>query len=157
MKFNYGLLKKDIKVGGPVLLVIIFLIIVSEIIMGKICPVRMILGIPCPGCGVTRAFVLVLKGYFYEATVMHPIWILLVILAVAFMIARYFVEDEEQSQKLIKILKKCFLAVIAFSIIFYVYRMIYWFPNRAPMEYDENNLIKNILENLKKLCYSNFL
>lgn len=145
MKFNYKLLRKDIKVAVPVLLAATIIVIVTEAVMGKICPARMFLGIPCPGCGVTRAFALVLKGRLWEATVMHPLWIFLIVLAIAFFIVRYMIEDREKSDRLVRILKKCFVILMVLSVIYYVYRMIAWFPNRAPMLYDEDNLIKNLL------------
>jgi hypothetical protein len=42
--------------------------------VGWPCPTRTILGIPCPGCGMTRAARLVLHGDFAAATRMHPLW-----------------------------------------------------------------------------------
>jgi hypothetical protein len=42
------------------------------------CPMRFILGIPCPTCGLTRAVRLALHGDFSGATRMHPLWFVLV-------------------------------------------------------------------------------
>jgi hypothetical protein len=39
-----------------------------------LCPMRWILHVPCPGCGMTRAAALALTGHFAEATRMHPLW-----------------------------------------------------------------------------------
>lgn len=36
------------------------------------CPSRLILGIPCAGCGGTRAFLLLLEGHPVEAFFMNP-------------------------------------------------------------------------------------
>ncbi len=51
------------------------------------CPLRTIVGVPCPGCGMTRAARLVLHGDFAGATRMHPLWMVvlpaLAVLAVA--------------------------------------------------------------------------
>lgn len=151
MKFNYRLLKKDMKVAVPVLLATTIIIIVTEAVMGKICPARMFLGIPCPGCGVTRAFALALKGQFREATIMHPLWIFLTILMVAFIVGRYMIEDKDKSDRLINILKKCFVILMILSVIYYIYRMIAWFPNRAPMLYEGDNLINNLSGKIKKI------
>ena len=50
------------------------------------CPFRYATGIPCPGCGMTRAYLLVFEGDFAGAFAMHPLWplipIALVLLAV---------------------------------------------------------------------------
>lgn len=35
------------------------------------CPVREVTGVPCPGCGLTRAIMLLLRGDFYGALKMH--------------------------------------------------------------------------------------
>ncbi len=40
------------------------------------CPVRFIIGVPCPACGITRAARLVVRGDFVGATAIHPlVWI----------------------------------------------------------------------------------
>jgi hypothetical protein len=36
------------------------------------CPIKAVLGIPCPGCGMSRALVLLLKGQFTESVQWHP-------------------------------------------------------------------------------------
>jgi hypothetical protein len=42
-----------------------------------VCPMPLVLGIPCPGCGITRAFGLALHGHLGEAYAFHPLWPLL--------------------------------------------------------------------------------
>ena len=38
------------------------------------CPTGYFLGIPCPFCGMTRAFLCVLRGDFLQAFYYHPLW-----------------------------------------------------------------------------------
>jgi hypothetical protein len=40
------------------------------------CPVRLVTGLPCPSCGLTRAARFALRGDFARATAMHPMWML---------------------------------------------------------------------------------
>ncbi|MFZ9981845.1 MAG: DUF2752 domain-containing protein [Cyclobacteriaceae bacterium] len=39
----------------------------------SVCPVKSIAGIPCPGCGTTRAGIAFLNGHFYEALLINPL------------------------------------------------------------------------------------
>src|SRR5579862_767907 len=39
-----------------------------------LCPMALLLGMPCPGCGLTRAFGLATHGRFREAFDYHPLW-----------------------------------------------------------------------------------
>lgn len=71
MGFNRELLKKDIKTAFPVSAIVIVIIVLENFFLGKICPMRMLAGVPCPGCGLTRAFLLLLQGKVREATAMH--------------------------------------------------------------------------------------
>src|SRR5262245_13930218 len=41
------------------------------------CPVKLVLGLPCPGCGITRAFGHATHGLFREAFGFHALWPLL--------------------------------------------------------------------------------
>lgn len=36
------------------------------------CPIKSATGINCPGCGMQRAFILLLRGEFVESVVMYP-------------------------------------------------------------------------------------
>ena len=38
-----------------------------------LCPMALVLGLPCPGCGLTRAFCLMTHGRFSEALAFHPL------------------------------------------------------------------------------------
>ena len=42
------------------------------------CPFKAITGLPCPGCGGTRAFVALLHGQFMEAVMTNPLSVLLI-------------------------------------------------------------------------------
>lgn len=37
-----------------------------------VCPTKLIFHIPCPGCGITRATLLVLNGHIREAFLLNP-------------------------------------------------------------------------------------
>ncbi len=50
-----------------------------------VCPIRQLLGIPCPGCGMTRAVFSVLRGEFAAALTFHPlVWTLPLIALILF-------------------------------------------------------------------------
>lgn len=39
-----------------------------------LCPMHLLLGLPCPGCGMTRAFCLATHGHWEEAYFFHPLY-----------------------------------------------------------------------------------
>ncbi|MBL8025797.1 MAG: DUF2752 domain-containing protein [Fibrobacteres bacterium] len=43
------------------------------------CPFKIITGIPCPTCGFTRSFTLVIKGQFYDAFSLSPLFTLVIL------------------------------------------------------------------------------
>jgi hypothetical protein len=50
----------------------------------KLCLTAVILHVPCPGCGMTRATLALLRGDFAQATAVHPLAPLVAPIAVAF-------------------------------------------------------------------------
>jgi hypothetical protein len=50
--------------------------------VGYSCPIKLVAGVPCPTCGITRACRLVLRGDFGGATRMHPlVWLAVPVVA----------------------------------------------------------------------------
>ena len=121
--------------------VVIFLI---RKIFSTVCYFRILFGIPCPACGISRAFSLILKGHFILAFKMHPMIYFVIFWCLLFIIQRYF------NNNLSSIFKFYTIICIILFIVIYVYRMVIMYPNVYPMIYNNNNLLHN-LTNLLKL------
>ncbi len=151
MRFNRERLIQDIKnIYKPAIVMGIYGIL-FELLFHKICPSRLIWGVPCPGCGLTRAMTLVMKGEFAEATRMHPFWIAVVVVTVVALAERYLIQDEERYKKINKINEKILFVILMACLIYYGYRMKTMYPNQEPMIYEKDNLrnlFKNIIENI---------
>ena len=105
----------------------------TDRVFGSVCWLRIVFGIPCPLCGMTRATGLFLKGDFYEAWQMHALFYLVLLFVPVYIFCKYFLEN---GGRIIR------TYVIIFSIIaigYYVYRMLYLFPGQEPLNYDPAN------------------
>ena len=61
---------KDVKKFWPIPIISIILYVVVHKLKGAFCPAVLIFGLPCPGCGMVRALLYVLKGQFAEAFIL---------------------------------------------------------------------------------------
>ena len=54
---------------------VVFLVAVAAFVFAPVslCPLRLLLRVPCPGCGGTRAVLLALAGHFGASMRMHPL------------------------------------------------------------------------------------
>jgi hypothetical protein len=52
-----------------------------------VCPFRLLTGLPCPGCGLTRAWVYLAHGQWHESFVANPFGLVLLALVVALVVA----------------------------------------------------------------------
>lgn len=105
----------------------------------SLCPSVLVTGFPCPACGLTRAGILLLSGEFAEAAKMHPFIYVIAALAVVFFIYRYLLLRDST-----RWVKWCLIAIIICMILFYIYRMIRYFPDTQPMTYYKYNLLYNL-------------
>jgi hypothetical protein len=62
------------RVGPPLLLLGVAAALIFVTAIPPLCPMRLVFGIPCPSCGLTRATRLAIGGDFSAATAMHPLW-----------------------------------------------------------------------------------
>ena len=82
------LLIDDIKSARWAIIGIIAYLAFLRKIIYTICPVVLVSGFPCPGCGITRALICVLRFDFAGAWKMHPfIYPIMLLLSISCKIA----------------------------------------------------------------------
>lgn len=109
------------------------------------CFFRGFFGIPCPGCGLSRSYMALLKGHLGEALYYHPLFVLPPLVLII-----YLLRNNRYVQWLYK--KKLFwicLLIIFFGV--YVVRMILMFPHTLPMQFNEEAFIPRIINELSHL------
>lgn len=135
---------KDLKhAKWAILLVFAYFVLLRKLLI-TICPAVLITGFPCPGCGMTRAFIRLLHLDFAGAWQMHPFVYLFMIFVLWFGIRRYIfgISDTEKAWKTLA-------ALGIFMILFYIWRMLRYFPGDPPMSYYYGNVLlklRNIIE-----------
>ncbi len=108
----------------------------------KNCIFSLLIGYPCPGCGLTRAFLCVVTFHFKEAFFYNPSIYPAAVIAIYFFICRYVLDTKP------KYLTTMCIAAGIIAIIIYIIRMYYMYPDVEPMTYYDNNLLQNILKKL---------
>ncbi len=108
---------------------------ISHYFWGAYCPMLLITGIPCPGCGMSRAIFFVFTMQFSRAWAMNPIAFLWAPFLLLFFIVRYVLG------KRVKKMQGLLIAILFATILYYCYRMLFVFPASPPMVYRYNNLL----------------
>lgn len=98
------------------------------------CIPKQIFGMPCPGCGITRAYVHLFQFRIVEAFWYHPLFWLLPIIVWVIIFKERPIISKIYSSKLFWIL------AISLYLGVYIYRMIRYFPSE-PMEFYPGNII----------------
>ena len=103
------------------------------------CFIRGYIGIPCPVCGMTRAYKLLLKGNFLQAFYMHPLFIIPIILLIFVLINKNFL-----TKRNLYILFFIFISV-------YIYRLFNLFPNIEPLKFNNNAILPKLIKLVSKM------
>ena len=138
--------KKILSIFSVVLLILAVMGMYS-LITGKfqLCIFRIFTGFPCPGCGLTRALIALLKGKWQISLQYHPL-----LLPVLFTLLTAFAAHTAEKFPRLKLLhfftalntSKYFYPVIfAIIMVLYLYRMFTLFPGGPdPMTYDFSSI-----------------
>lgn len=92
-----------------IVILIIGLALILNFFNLRTCPIFILFKIPCPGCGLTRAVELILKGQIvasFEYNIL-PIPLLLAIIAYTL----FYIINKESLQKLVKKFQKLIIAL----------------------------------------------
>ena len=128
-------IKKDIGNTRWAIIVIIAYFAFLKTVTGSACPVVAMIGYPCPACGLTRAFVCLLHLDFSGALKIHAFIYAVLLYLLVFLWNRY-VRGRRAGKRLLVL----GVMLIVCMILYYIWRMIHYFPGEPPMSYYYRNL-----------------
>lgn len=119
---------------------------------GTSCTLRSITGLPCPGCGLTRALIAVLRGDLAAALQLHPLfWLAPPVLAAVLYCLVY--NPALLSAHWTRII---WIALAVLFIAVYIIRMILFFPDSEPLTWNADAFLPRIWRLLCRLGESLF-
>jgi hypothetical protein len=126
---------------------LVALVLLAWYVTGTSCTLHATVGLPCPGCGLTRAIRLAFQGRWIEALQMHPLfWLALLVLGAALIFL--IVAPKKLSNPA---MNRLWLAIALLFMIVYVVRMLFYFPDREPMTWNNQALLPRIFRFIRSL------
>ena len=113
-------------------------LVVSALTGASACLVYQTTGIPCPACGMSRAFIEAVHGHIGDAFLAHPLFVVVPLLPLLFV----HVCGRGLSPRAID--RVCIVMVVLFLGVWIV-RMIWLFPHTPPMRFNDGALIPRLL------------
>jgi hypothetical protein len=129
---------KDYKIA--ILCIIIYTVFVKTI-FHAFCPMLIMTGIPCPGCGMTRALYCLITFQLKRSISLNPAALLWLIFIAYIVWNRYILGTYN---KRVTSILLAFVCII--TLIIYIYRMVNCFPSYPPMVYYKDNLILRFIK-----------
>ncbi len=136
-------LKTDIKEFAPAGIALIIYNLLTRYFFHAFCPMVIITGLPCPGCGMTRAVWYLMTGQLSRSFAMHPLAGLWLFLIFGWAFARYVKGRSGWEGR--RRFQFCVIFVLAATVLLYIYRMYTIFPGRAPMAYTGDNILEHLI------------
>ena len=140
-------IKEDIRQYWIALIVVIALYVFMHIMFDAFCPSLVIMGLPCPGCGLTRSIIFFVTGQFTRSFYVHPLGGVLVTVALYCAFFRYIKGDK------VPALKWIIAILLVIAIVLYIVRMVLYFPDRPPYTYHYGNLMEYIVPNYRRIWH----
>lgn len=109
------------------------LVIVSQT-QKSICVIYNTTGLPCPSCGMTRAFLYLAKLDFAEAFHYHPLFPMVPLLFFSYL---------KGNQKLL-------ITICLIFIVVWLIRMVLYFPDIEPLNYNNSSIFGIIINYFKE-------
>lgn len=122
------LLIKDIRRLLPAMAGVAVYWIVTHLLFDRFCPTQILFNFPCPGCGMTRALMLVLSGQFGEAWRLQPPVYGWILGGAGFCVDRYLIHVEKRSAGAAKLWIVYFVLLLLWGMALYGLRLFTGIP-----------------------------
>ncbi len=104
-----------------------------------LCVYRNVFGIPCPGCGLTRALGLLIRGEAGRAFMLHPLFPLIILC-----LATILFRSRRPFERLYR--SRAFWIVSIFLLVsLWIVRMILLFPHHEPMTFHHRSIAEQLI------------
>ena len=117
------------------ILILLLTLVLYHIVFDTSCIIKAIIGIPCPSCGITRAWIYAINGNLKEALHFHPLFWIVIIIGILLLFRN-------------KVSNKIWIGLLVLIIGTYVIRLIMYFPHTIPMEYNQNSLFSIVFNKI---------
>lgn len=126
----------DMKNYKEVALIFAAYYIFTHVVFHAFCPLVMFAGLPCAGCGMTRAVFFMLTGQFARSFALNPMALPVIIFVVYCAFCRYILG------KKVKGFQTGVIILCIFLLLIYIYQMVTVFPGRPPYIYTSGNFLE---------------
>ena len=137
----------DIKEYGWIAVIFPVYYVIVHLMRTSFCPMIHLTGLPCAGCGLTRAFLFIATGQWGRAAYINPMACLVILFALYCAYFRYYKGTK------IKGFSVMFVLLISIVLIFYAVRMYLFFPDRVPYVYTRDNVLSNRVPGYEDVVY----
>ena len=122
-----------------VLLIIVGYSVFAGFFLGSSCLLASTTGLPCPGCGSTRAFVALIRGDVAGSLRYHPLLIPSLVVICVYIVTWF------KTDRVPRWMEITLIALVAALLALYALRMILMFPRSAPMNYNDQAILPRLI------------
>ncbi len=132
---------KFIKKYAVWFIIIIGYMIIAQIVTGTTCLIKSTIGVPCPGCGMTRATLELLSGNISAALHYHPLVVFFYpAVIVLFLLWKFCRKSHPRAVMMFAM----FFVVVFITV--YVIRLIIYFPHTEPFTFNTNTFLGRFIK-----------
>lgn len=141
-------IRQDIKNLWSVAVAVAIYAVLVNLIFHAFCPMVIVTGLPCPGCGMTRSLFFLATGRVGQSLWIHPMGVPIAALVFYFLWNRYVLGRNAKGMKVLVIV------AIVLLVILYIWRMRLYFPDRIPYVYEEDNILAKTLPFYEQILHA---
>lgn len=135
----------DIRNFGFAILIVTVFYIFMHTCFDAFCPMYVLTGLPCPGCGITRSIIFFLTGQWRRSFYIHPMGCILILFALYCGFFRYI------KGKKVPGFKQIAIGLAGVAVVLFIIRMVIYFPDRPPYTYNYGNILEKLIPGYRNL------
>jgi hypothetical protein len=120
----------------------------SWTLTGTGCAVHSTVGLPCPGCGLTRACLAALRGDLALAFRLHPLFWLAPLILIVVVVLLTFAPERLSTRTA----NRWWLGLALLFLSVYLVRMVFYFPDQDPLVWNDRAVLPRIWQGLRALA-----